>query len=98
MAHQPIGGATYTAAKLTHLLRIVAILAPALNAAPAGASIVLLKRPFWYYPLIHLAATFGAGLLVALAACALFGWLLRFVPAPRLKSVGRLRKRCRFSP
>jgi hypothetical protein len=90
LAHQPIDGATYTAAKLTHLLRIVAMLAPALNAVPAGASLLLLERPFWYYPLIHLAATFAAALLVALAACALFGWLLRFVPAARLKSVGQM--------
>ena len=32
----------------------------------------------------------GAGLLVALLACALFGWLLLLVPAPRLKSVAQI--------
>ena len=90
LAHQPIDGATYTAAKLTHLLRIVAFLALAMNAVPSAASLLLLKEPFWYYPLLHIAATYGAGLLVALLACALFGWLLLLVPAPRLKSVAQI--------
>ena len=90
LAHQPIDGATYTAAKLTHLLRVVSWLAPGLNAIPALASLLLLKEPRWYYPLVHLAATFGAGLVAALFACAVFGWLLRFVPAPRLKAAGQI--------
>lgn len=90
LAHQPINGATYTAAKLTHLLRVVGYLAPALNLIPALASLLLLKQPFWYYPLIHLTATYCVGLLVALFACALFGFLLRFVPPARLKSVGQI--------
>jgi len=90
LAHQPIEGATYTAAKLTHLLRVVGYLAPALNAIPALASFWILKEPFWYYPAIHLAATYVAGLLTGLFACALFGWLLRFFPAARLKSVAQI--------
>jgi hypothetical protein len=90
LAHQPIDGATYTAAKLSHLLRVVACLAPALNLIPALASLLLLKQPFWYYPLIHLMATYLVGLLVALFACAIFGFLLRFVPPARLKSIGQI--------
>jgi hypothetical protein len=90
LAHQPIDGATYTAAKLTHLLRVVGYLAPALNAVPAIAGAFFVKRPFWYYPLVHLAATYLTGLAVALIACAIFGWLLRFVPPARLKSIGQI--------
>jgi hypothetical protein len=90
LAHQPINGATYTAAKLTHLLRIVGWLAPALNVIPALASLAILKEPFWWYPLIHLAVTYGVGLLVALFACALFGFLLRFVPPARIKATGQI--------
>ena len=39
LAHQPINGATYTAAKLTHLARIVFYLALGLNAIPAAAGL-----------------------------------------------------------
>jgi len=35
LAHQPINGATYTAAKLTHLLRVLAYTVPALDLLPA---------------------------------------------------------------
>jgi hypothetical protein len=90
LAHQPIDGATYTAAKLTHLLRVVGMLAPALNAIPALVSFWLLKDPAWYYPPIHMFITYCVGLLVALYACAVFGFLLRFVPPARLKSVGQV--------
>jgi hypothetical protein len=89
LAHQPIDGATYTAAKLTHLLRILLYLVPGLNAVPALAG-VMLKGAGWFYPLIHLSAAFGVGLLVALLCCAVYGWLIRFVPAPRLKAAGEI--------
>ena len=87
LAHQPIDGATYTAAKLTHLLRILLYLVPGLNLIPAVAGLLLPNSP-WYYPLLHLTAAFAVGLVLALLCCALFGWLIRFVPAARLKSVG----------
>src|ERR1035438_1631331 len=38
LAHQPINGATYTAAKLTHLARILMFLVPALDGIPALCS------------------------------------------------------------
>jgi hypothetical protein len=86
LAHQPINGATYTSAKLTHIARILLHLVPALNLIPAFAGL-LLSAP-WYYPLLHLAAGFTVGIVLALFCCALFGWLIRFVPPARLKSVG----------
>ncbi|MBZ5620685.1 MAG: hypothetical protein LAQ69_18460 [Acidobacteriia bacterium] len=89
LAHQPIDGATYTAAKLTHLLRILLYLVPGLNAVPALAGLLLKGCP-WFYPLIHLGTAFAVGLVVALVCCALFGWLIRFVPPPRLKAAGQI--------
>src|SRR5664280_12054 len=41
LAHQPINGATYTAAKLTHLLRVLAYIVPSLNLLPALGGILL---------------------------------------------------------
>ena len=87
LAHQPIDGATYTSAKLTHILRILLYLVPALNLIPAFAGLLLTGAP-WYYPLLHLTAAFAEGIVLALACCALFGWLIRFVPPAQLKAVG----------
>ncbi len=44
LAHQPINGATYVAAKLTHLVRILLYLVPAMNAIPAFGGLLLEKR------------------------------------------------------
>jgi len=89
LAHQPINGATYVAAKLTHLARIVLYLVPGLNLIPAFAG-SFLKQARWWYPLFHLGAALAMGILVALLCCAIFGWLLRFVPAARLKAAAQL--------
>ena len=45
LAHYPINGATYTAAKLTHLLRILSYTVPALNLLPALAGLVAARSP-----------------------------------------------------
>jgi hypothetical protein len=89
LAHQPIDGATYVAAKLSHLARIVLYLAGAFG-APAAVMGLLLKGAVWYSVFIHLAGAYLVGLLSALLCCAIFGWLMRFVPAPRLKSAGQV--------
>jgi len=88
LAHQPITGATYTAAKLSHLLSIVLYLVPGINLVPAVAGLLLKNAP-WYYPFLHLAGAFAVGLVSALFCCALFGWMLRFVPVKRLKATGQ---------
>jgi hypothetical protein len=88
LAHQPVNGATYTAAKLAHILTILLYLVQGLNAIPATAGLFL--KPFrWSYPFLHMAAVAGAGLSIVLFCCGLFGWLIRFVPAARLKSAAR---------
>jgi hypothetical protein len=89
LAHQAINGATYTAAKLTHLARIVLYLVPAINGIPAVAALFLARTP-WFYPFLHLSAALGIGLLAALLCCAAYGWLIRLVPANRLKVVGQM--------
>ena len=89
VAHQPINGATYTAAKIAHLVRIVAYLVPGMNLIPALA-LLLLKGARWYFPALHLLAAFGVGLFMALLCCAAFGWLIRYVPPRRLKAAALL--------
>ncbi len=89
LAHQPINGATYTAAKLTHLLRILLYLIPAVNIVPALAGLALTESR-WYYPLQHMLAAFLVGLLLALIGCGVFGWLIRFVPVRRLRAAGQI--------
>ena len=89
LAHQPINGATYTAAKLTHLAWIVLYLVLGLNAVPALAGL-LLNGSSWSYPFVHLLAATAVGSVVALSCCALFGWLMRIVPVRRLKAAGQL--------
>jgi len=89
LAHQPINGATYTAAKVSHLARIVLYLVPATNGIPALAGLFL-KTAVWYYPLVHLGAAIAMGMIIALGCCALFGWLMRFIPVRRLRAAGQL--------
>jgi hypothetical protein len=89
MAHHPIDGATYNAAKLSHLLRVVVYLVTGISAAPALVGVFLRGGGPWY-PLKHFGAALFAGLTVALICCAIFGWLLRLVPPARLKSVAML--------
>ena len=89
LAHQPINGATYTAAKLTHLLLILLYLVPGLNAAPALGCLELRGSRLWW-PVAELLAAFAIGITVALCCCATFGWLLRFVPVRRLRATAQL--------
>ena len=85
LAHQPIRGATYVAAKLTHLLAIVAVVVPSLNLVPALAGIFLTEG-HWYYPISHLIAAYLAGLFVAFFVCGIYGWLFLLVSPARLKN------------
>jgi len=88
LAHQPINGATYTAAKLSHLARIVFTLAPAMNVVPALGSLLLPRAP-WYFPLFEMTCALAVGLVAALLSCALYGWLIRLLPAKRLRAAAQ---------
>lgn len=90
LAHQPISGATWTFAKITHLLRVIVYMVIALNGAPAFFGLLLLHstdRQMVGYPIMHLAITFGIGIIVGLACCSIFGWAIRFTPPKRLQAI-----------
>ncbi|HYK90376.1 MAG TPA: hypothetical protein VE398_16495 [Acidobacteriota bacterium] len=85
LAHQPINGATYVAAKLTHLLTVVAVIIPSLNLIPAVAGLYL-RESHWFYPLTHLVAAYCAGLFVAFLVCGIYGWILLYISPAKSKS------------
>jgi hypothetical protein len=85
LAHQPIRGATYVAAKLTHILIVVGAVIPALNLIPAIAGLRL-HGSRWFYPLTHLLAAYLAGLFIAFLICGLYGWMFRFISPANLKN------------
>jgi hypothetical protein len=85
LSHQPIRGATYVAAKLTHVLAVIALVIPALNLAPAIAGLYL-SNSRWFYPLTHLLAAYLGGLFTAFFVCGLYGWLFRFISPAKLKN------------
>ncbi len=93
LAHQPVDAATWSAAKLSHLGKVIVFLVGGVNGVPAVAG-VLLDHAGWggtlAYPFVHLLAALGVGLVVALLCCSLFGWLVRFVPVGRLKAAAAL--------
>ena len=76
LAHRPIRGRTYAAAKLTYVFRAALMLALPLNLIPAFAGL-LLPGTRWFYPLTHLAAAAVTGAFTALLACGGFGVLFR---------------------
>ena len=86
LAHQPVNGATYTSAKLTHLLRIVFYIVLGMNGVPALIG-TLLDGAAWFYAPLHLTAAFASSIILALIFCSFFGWLIRFVPVRRLKGI-----------
>ena len=92
LAHQPVDGATWSAAKLAHLTRMVVYAVTGLNAAPALVGLALphdgIQR--LVYPLLHYVVALGVGLVFALLCCSLFGWLVRMVPVRRLKAAAAM--------
>jgi len=89
LAHQPVNGATWLGARLTHLVRIVVYTVVGVNGVPALVGVFLPHKdrflPLAYFP-IHFLTALGVGLIVALLCCSLFGWLVRLVPVRRLKA------------
>ena len=65
LAHQPVNGATYTSAKLTHLLRIVFYIVLGMNGVPALLG-TLLEGAAWFYAPLHLTAAFASSIVLAL--------------------------------
>ncbi len=86
LAHTPVHSLTYATAKIAHVLIAVLYLVASLS-VPAALIGVLLKGTRWFWPVTHLAAAFLTGFTTALLICALYGWMIRFVPATFLKGV-----------
>ena len=85
LAHRPVRGSTYAAAKLTYVFRASLMVTLPLNAIPAFAGLAL-SGTRWFYPLTHLAAAALMGCCIALLACGAFGVLFGIVPIRRLRS------------
>ena len=89
LAHQPVNGATWSGAKLSHLIKAVVYVVAGINGVPALVGLFLPHGEgiHWLvYPLAHLMIALGVGMVAALLCCSLFGWLIRFVPVRRLKA------------
>lgn len=88
LAHQPVDGATWAGAKLTHLFKLVLSVVAGINTLPAIIGGFLDHQSAFLavtYPARHFLAALGVGLVIALLCCSFFGWLVRFIPARRLK-------------
>ena len=93
LAHQPVNGATWSAAKLTHLFKAVVYVVAGVNSVPALVGLFLPHGEgirWLFYPLEHVLIALGVGMVVGLLCCSLFGWLIRFVPVRRLKAAAGL--------
>ena len=89
LAHQPVNGATWSGAKLSHLIKAVVYVVAAVNGVPALVGLFLSHGDRFHgmvYPLAHLVIALGVGMVAALLCCSLFGWLIRFIPVRRLKA------------
>ena len=89
LAHQPVNGATWSGAKLTHLIKIVVYVVAGVNGVPALIGVFLFSNDVVYFPM-HFAISLGVGVIVALLCCSLFGWLIRFIPVRRLKAAAAM--------
>lgn len=93
LAHQPITGRTWSIAKVTHLVRVTVYIVLGLNLVPAilGAYLPGVSNSLIIgYPIMHLSVALGLGLVVGLACCSVFGWLIRYVPPKRLQAIAAL--------
>lgn len=88
LAHQPIRGRTFIAAKATYILLTTLRAVLSLNMLPALAGLML-RDTGLFYPVTHLLSVSLAGLFTALMMCGMFGILFRFVPISRLRNAAR---------
>ena len=93
LAHQPVNGATWSGAKLTHLIKVIVYIVAGVNGVPALVGFFLPHTNKFFplvYPPMHFLIALGVGLIVALLCCSLFGWLVRFIPVRRLKAAAAI--------
>ena len=93
LAHQPVDGVTWSAAKAAHLTKIVAYAVTGLNAVPALVGLALAHDDTTLrlaYPFLHFLVALVVGMIFALLCCSVFGWLVRIVPVRRLKAAAAM--------
>ncbi len=89
LAHNPVHGPTYAAAKIANVLIAVLYLVCGLTVYPAVIAIGL-KGARWFWPVTHIVAALLIGLTTAFLICALYGALARLVPSNWLKGISTL--------
>ena len=75
LAHQPVNGATWSGAKLSHLIKAVVYVVAGINGVPALVGLFLPHGDGFHrmvYPLAHLLIALGVGMVAALLCCSLF--------------------------
>ena len=92
LAHSPIHGPTYAAAKIAYILVAVVYLVLGLNVCPAlfeamFLSILAYPGGRWFMPITHLISALATGLWTAFVVCALYGLMRRLLPARLMKSI-----------
>jgi hypothetical protein len=86
VAHTPIHGPTYAAAKIVHIFIAVLYLVLGLNLYPALIGFIA-PGARWFWLMTHLVSAILIGLWTAFIICAFYGLIRRLVPADLLKSV-----------
>lgn len=86
LAHKPIHGSTYAAAKIAHILIAVIYIVLGLNLYPALIGFMN-RGAQWYWMVTHLSSALLIGLWTAFTICACYGIVSRFVPASLLKNI-----------
>lgn len=87
LAHTPIHGPTYAAAKIVHIVIAVLYLVLGLNLYPALVGAIASPGARWFWFVTHLVSALLIGLWTAFIICAFYGLIRRLVPAGPLKSV-----------
>ncbi len=87
LAHTPIHGPTYAAAKIVHIVIAVLYLVLGLNLYPALVGAIASPGARWFWFVTHLVSALLIGLWTAFIICAFYGLIRRLVPAGLLKRV-----------
>ncbi len=87
LAHTPIHGPTYAAAKIVHIVIAVLYLVLGLNLYPALIGAIASPGARWFWLVTHLVSALLIGVWTAFIICACYGLIRRLVPAVLLKRV-----------
>lgn len=86
LAHRPISSRTFLAVRFSNLLFYVLILDLSLSIVPAFAGLLCRGSP-WFFPFVYLPVSIGAGIFVAGAVVAFYGFLVRWFNYDKFKDL-----------